>query len=108
MLDRHHASHGKTATVARTVDLVNDRCLDIAAPQEIGMQGVRPAIFDGVVRGRQRLPDNLSAEDLGAANVAALAAKDVVVYAFEFEKLDDVFQNRVHVPPISRRLRCRR
>jgi hypothetical protein len=42
------------------------------------MQRVRDSALDRVLRGRQRLPEYLTAEYLGATDIAAVAAENVV------------------------------
>ncbi|GAE49672.1 hypothetical protein XPU_1204 [Xanthomonas arboricola pv. pruni str. MAFF 311562] len=56
MLDRSDPAHRKTAAIAGAIDVVDDRVVDIAGAQEIGMQGVRlAAVVHGGLRGGQRL-----------------------------------------------------
>src|SRR6185312_13061426 len=84
MLDRLDAAHGKTVSVAGTIDVVDDRCLDVARAQEIRMQRVRGPLGIGrLLRRRKRLAKHLAAEHVAGADVAALAAEQVVFQAFE-------------------------
>ena len=57
---------------------------------------MRDPAFHSELRGRQRLTEHLTAEDLRAADVAAVAAEDVVFNALERELPDQVFENRTH------------
>src|SRR6185312_7008677 len=89
MLDRLDAAHGKTVSVAGTIDVVDDRCLDVARAQEIRMQRVRgPRGIDRLLRRRKRLAEHLAAEHVAGADVAALAAEQVVFKAFELQQFD--------------------
>ena len=54
------------------------------------------AIFDGRVRRLERLAEHLSPEDLRAARVAALAAKQVHLESLELELLLQVREALVH------------
>ena len=60
------------------------------------MQRVRYAVFDRVLRGREGLPEHLSAEYLGASDVAAVAAEDIVFDALELQERDQVCENGMH------------
>jgi hypothetical protein len=83
VLDRHHAAGREALAVADAIDLVDDRHLGIPADQEIGVQRMRRAAFDGA-RGRdQRLTDHLTAEHALPAVLRRAAAKQI-----HFELLD--------------------
>ena len=45
---------------------------------------------DGALRGRQRLPEHLAAEHVLGADVAALAAEQIVLEAFEAKQVDQL------------------
>ena len=60
------------------------------------MQRMRNPSFDRVLRGRQRLAQYLTAEDLRAANIAAVPSKYVVLDTLELEQGNQVFENRMH------------
>ena len=96
VLNRNDAAVAECLAVPGPVDVVDDRCGDIAATQEIGMQGMRGPPVDRVVRRRQRLPENLTTENLRAADVAALAAEDVLLDPLELEQMQEVGEDRVH------------
>jgi hypothetical protein len=53
VLDRHNSAAREAAAVAAPVDLVDDRRLEVAAPQEIGVQRVGVPTVD---RSRWRRP----------------------------------------------------
>ena len=96
VLNGDHAARGKVIAVARPVHLVDDGRIEVAATQEIGVQRVRgPALHRG--RGRhERFAENLAAEDLRAADVAALAAKQVELESLERHDLEQILEQAVH------------
>jgi hypothetical protein len=96
MLDGDDASHGETSTVTRTIYFVNDRRVDIAASQKVSVQRVRHATVDGVMRRGKCLAENLSAEDLCAADVATFSAEDVVFDALQAQQPQEILENGVH------------
>ena len=58
------------------------------------MQAVGPALRrHGLVGGRQRLPQHLSAVDVAEAEVLALAAKNVLLDLLQLQQLQQFFQN---------------
>ena len=76
MLDRGDAAHRETTAIAGAFDVVNDRCLDVAGAQEIGMQGMRCTFFwHGLLGRRQRLAQDLPTEHEARADVATFATK---------------------------------
>ena len=98
VLDRHHPPRGEAAAIAAAIHAVHDGLGEIAASQEIRMQRVHhAAVFDGGARRLQRLAEHLPAEHLRAAGVAALAAEQVDLEAFEFELLLEVGEPSVHL-----------
>ena len=60
------------------------------------MQGMRDPVVHGVMYGGQGLAKHLATKHLGAANVATLAAKNIVLDTFELQKGNEVFKNRMH------------
>jgi hypothetical protein len=91
VLDRGHAAHRKAVAVAGAVHVEDDRRLDVARAQEIGVQRMHaPAFFDRLLRCRQRLAQDLPAEHVFGADVAALAAEQVVFESLEREQGDEV------------------
>ena len=81
MLDRDDAPAGEAATVAAAIHLEYDRGIDVAAAQEIGVQRMHQAAVHRPRRRHQRLTENLPAEYLRRADVAALAAEQIVFEA---------------------------
>ena len=66
------------------------------------------APFDRRARRHQRLPEHLTAEHLGAADVAALAAEQIELQALERHHLDQVLEKLVHRSNESRGSESRR
>src|SRR3546814_7170144 len=63
--------------------------LDVARAQEVGVQRVRVArLGQRRLRRRQRLPQHLPAEHVLGADVAALAAEQVVLEPLQREQFD--------------------
>ena len=96
VLDRDDAAVAEALAVARDVDLVDDRRVDVAGDEEVRVQRVHLPALDGVARGRQRLTEHLPAEHARAAQVAALAAKDPILDALELEQLQEIGEDRAH------------
>ena len=65
VLDGHDSSSCEAATVANSIDLVEDRHRRVARAQEVGVQRVHlPArILDRASRGHEGLTGDLAAED---------------------------------------------
>ncbi len=101
VLDGDDAPGGEAAAVACAVDLVNDRLGHVAAAQEIRVQRVGDPSVHGVLRGRQRLAQHLSPENLGAPDVAAVAAEDIVFDTLELQQRDQVFEYGVHCRAVA-------
>ena len=94
LLDGHDPAGGEALAVPDAIDVVNDRLIDISGPEKIGMQAVGPALRrHGLVGGRQRLPQHLSAVDVAEAQILALAAKDVLLDLLQLQQLQQFFQN---------------
>jgi hypothetical protein len=68
----------------------------VAAAQKIRMQRVCDPVLDGALCGGQCLAQHLPPEHLRAPDVAAVAAEDVVLDAFESEERDQILEYRVH------------
>ena len=90
VLDRYDAAAGEAAAVAAAIHLVDDRRVEIAAAQEVRVQRVHEAPLDRAAGRHQRLAEHLSAEHLRAADVAALAAEQVLLEPLEVEQPDQV------------------
>src|SRR4029079_16855311 len=94
---RGHAAHRETAAVARALDVVDDRVLDVARAQEVRVQRMRVAVgVDGLLRGGERLPEHLAAEHVARADVATFAAEQVVLEALELEQGEQFFDGGRH------------
>src|SRR3546814_16372250 len=79
VLDRRHPADRERATVAGAVDLVDDRMLDVARAQEVGVQRVRVArLGQRRLRRRQRLTQHLPAANALGADGEARAAGTAV------------------------------
>ena len=90
VLDRGHPAHRKAVAIAGAIDVEDDRRGDVAGAQEIGVQRMHAAaVLDGLLRRRQRLAEHLPAEHVLGADVAALAAEQVVFQALEREQGDE-------------------
>jgi hypothetical protein len=111
VLDRGHAAHREAAAVAGAVDLVDDRGLDVAGHQEVGVQRMRGSRLVELVERRlgrgQRLAQDLAAEHVSGADVAALAAEQVDLEPFEREQLQQVGESLVHAGASGTGLRSR-
>ena len=88
MLNRDDPARGEVIAVARPVDLVDDRRIEVAAAQKVGVQRVDDAILDRRGRRHQRLTEHLAAEYLRDADVAAFAAKQVQLEPLERHDLE--------------------
>ncbi len=86
----------KTLAVARALDVVDDRRLDIAGAQEVRVQRMHAALgLDRLLRRGQRLAEHLAAEHVARADVAALAAEQVVFETLKAEQFDQLADNGV-------------
>ncbi|KAG1246515.1 hypothetical protein G6F68_014609 [Rhizopus microsporus] len=76
MLDRGDPAHREAAAIAGTVHVVDDRVVDVAGAQEIGVQRMHvAAVVDRSLRRGQCLAQHLPAEHVLGADVAALPAE---------------------------------
>src|SRR5580692_3108889 len=97
LLHADDAPGGKALAVAQPVYLVKDGRLHFARADEVPVRGVHGAPWlHGLRRGRQRLPEDLSAEDGPPAEVLAVAAKEIAVDALEGEEVDEVLEDGLH------------
>jgi hypothetical protein len=90
MLDRHDAAVRKAAAIAGAIDFVDDRRRHVAAAQEVGVQRMGDPALDRMLRGRQGLSEYLATKDLGAADVAAVSAKNILLDPLEFQQMTPV------------------
>ncbi len=86
VLDGHDAPVGEALTVQASVDLIDDRRVEIAAAEEVCVQGMHDTTFHRGAGGAERLAEHLPAENLRAADVTALAAKQVHLELLELEQ----------------------
>ena len=96
VLDGDDATVRETRAVATAIHFVDDRRVEVAAAQEIGVQRVHQPPLDRSARRLQRLAEHLSAEHLRAADVATLAAEQVLLEPLELEQADQVGEQLVH------------
>ena len=92
MLNRHDSARRKTATIAATVNLIDNRCIKVAGAQKIRMQRVHDPIVDSQRSGTQRLTENLPAEYLWAANVLAGAAEQIDFERLQLQMFEQILQ----------------
>ena len=93
LLDGDDAPGGEALAVAKPVDLVDDRRGQVPGADEVPVRGVDAAVRrDRLRRGREGLPEHLSAEDGPPPEVLAFAAKQVAIDALEREQVDQVLQ----------------
>ncbi len=98
VLNRDDAAIGEAAAIARTVNLVDYGRPDVSPAQKIGVQRVSNAVIHGMLRSRQRLTHHLTAENLWAADITAVAAENIVLDALELQQRNQVFEGRIHRP----------
>jgi len=92
MLDRGNTAGRIALTVAQPLDLVDDRNLRIARQDEIAMQRMGQAAFDGAACRHHRLSDHLPTEHPLPARLRAVAAKQVHLDRLEIENGNQVNQ----------------
>ena len=102
VLNRNHAPVRKAVTVEAAINLVNDRRVEIAAPQKIRVQRVTGAGIDRTVGSNQRLPEHLATEYLWAADVATRAAEQIDLERLEIEERQHVGQALIHQRHVTR------
>src|SRR5690606_3059650 len=83
-----------------------DRMIGIAATQEVGVQRMHRAPFDGAISRHQGLAEHLAAEHAAKARIEALAPKAVGLEALQAQQLENVGEQRIHAdqPDTPRRL----
>src|SRR5699024_7525730 len=87
----HDPPRRKAAAIATAVDLEDDRLAGIARTQKIGVHGVGdPWAVDGLLGGGKGLTQDLSAEHVRGADVAAEAAEQVVFQSFQTQQVDQL------------------
>ena len=103
VLDGDHAAGGERAPVADPVHLVEDGHGRVAGPEEVGVQRVHLAVFDGAPGGHERLAGHLAAEDALAVLVGLDATEDVDLDRLEVQQVDEEVQGRAHAPMFAAR-----
>jgi hypothetical protein len=96
MLNGNDASARETRAVAAAIYFVDDRMVRIAGAQEIGVQRVHSTIVDRRIRGLQRLPEHLAAEDAAMAGIAALPFEAIRIELFELQNLQYIGEQWIH------------
>ncbi len=103
VLDGDHAARGERAPVADPVHLVEDGHGRVAGPEEVGVQRVHLAVFDGAPGGHERLAGHLAAEDALAVLVGLDATEDIDLDRLEVQQVDEEVQVRAHAPMFAAR-----
>jgi len=101
MLDRDDPAGRKAASIADTVDFIEDRNLGIARAEKITLERMNVAIFDRAIRGDQGLADDLPTEYALGAFLGASPSEKVELDLFEIKKIEEGLQG-------SRQLELRR
>src|SRR5262249_53571809 len=102
VLDRDHPPRGEARAVADPVDVVQDRHLGIARPQEVGVERVRDPPLDRAPCRHPRLPDHLPAEPPLPALPRAPSAEEVHLDLLQIEQADQVLKYALHPDRDSR------
>src|SRR2546423_1557646 len=98
VLDRYDPPGGEALSVADAVDVVDDRDVRIAGPEEVGMERVHGAVFtDCATGGDERLRRDLPAEHALAVLVRAQAAEEIDLERFELEQRQQLVERVSHV-----------
>ena len=103
MLDGHDPPAGEAAAVAAALHLVDDRRVEVAAAQEVGVQGMHETALDGARCRHQGMPEHLPAEHLGRAEVAADAAKEVELDSLQVQQLQQFGEAMIHAGSVADR-----
>jgi hypothetical protein len=98
VLNRNDTPVREALPVAAAIHLVHDGRVEISAPQEVRMQRMHDTPFHRARGGGQGLTQHLAAEHLRAADVAALAAKQIQLELFELEQGEHIGRLRLHAP----------
>jgi len=97
MLNRGDPAYRKTAAITGAIDVINNRRLDIARAQEIGVQRVHGAVgFDCLLGSGKRLPEHLAAKYIAGADVATGASKQVVFQSLKRQQIQQFGYNGLH------------
>lgn len=88
VLDGNDSACGKAASIANSIDFVEDRDLRVTRPEEITLQRMNLAIFDRSIRRDEGLTNDLSTEDALGTLLGASPPKQVELDLLEIEKVD--------------------
>jgi hypothetical protein len=88
VLDGNDSACGKAASIANSIDFVEDRDLRVTRPEEITLQRMNLAIFDRSIRRDEGLTNDLSAKDALGTLLGASPPKQVELDLLEIEKVD--------------------
>ena len=86
VLNRDDTPVTEAATVSCDINVIDDWRGHITRAQKIRVQRVRFTTFNGVMRRRQRLTENLPTEHARTSNIATLTAEDSIFDLFELEQ----------------------
>ena len=102
-LHGHDPPRGEALAVADAVDLVDDGLARVARAQEVAVHRVDgPIVRDRLLRRRERLAEDLTAEDVAPPEVLALSAEEVLLDAFEPEEVEELGQDGGHARIVAR------
>ena len=98
MLDRHHATGGKAATVAGAVHLIDHRNFGVTGTDEIGVQRMAQPVGHRAIGRRQRLCHHLPPENprRGFATLPC-ATEQIDLKLFDFQQVQQGFLGVCHV-----------
>ncbi|SLA15328.1 Uncharacterised protein [Mycobacteroides abscessus subsp. abscessus] len=99
VLDRGHLPIGEGLAVAVAVDVVLEGLLDVAAADEVCVQGVdgRVPARQGASRRDDALPEHLAAEGARGLLLGVLPDEQVVLASFDVEQVEEFAEILGHV-----------
>jgi hypothetical protein len=86
LLERDNVAGRETLSVATALDLINNRVLGIAGPQEVGMKRMTGARVDGALRSHKRLTKDLTAIDALPAGLWTCAFENIAAFGFNIQQ----------------------
>jgi hypothetical protein len=94
VLNGNHTARGETASIAKSVDFVQNRFTWVAWAQEIGVKGMDLTIglVDGASGRNKSLTRNLAAKHSLAIFVGRFTTKDVDLNGLKVQKVDKVIK----------------
>ena len=96
VLNGDHPPGREAVPVPDALHIVDDRGMGIARPQEISMQRMGATPLDGLIGRHKGLAENLAAKDALAADVPAVASKQVIFQPFQAEMCDQILNEMIH------------